>query len=732
VAENWVSKSGGLPDYIDRIRKHLEAEGMSTGHAIATAVNAARKMAADPADQSNWPGKQHVNPGSRAEAAAAVAQWEAMKAAHSATPSKSKPAASTTGAKSTKPAAPVAAAKEVAVKAKPVAQATQGVQAAAPSARRFDDSALARHGLTVTAPDGTVDRAKVHAAAAKLPTINASMSELRAPALALVKAYKELGESPPPAVTKLAGAAAAVTVAGALTGHGDSGTKTEARAATGEVETRSAPDVLTVEGRRLRGVIPYGVESRDLGGFTEVMAPGCLRNADLGDLVATVDHAGLPIGRYPSTIALEDREDGLHWSVELPESRADVREAVERGDLAASSWRMVVARDRWDGNRRTVEEVRSLRDVAVVTTSAYPASYARAELRSQPETEPTEEEIMEDEDVDGVEVDAVDEAPIGGGTLTVEDRSLPPEDASIETRVLDAMRGVPSGESRDLTTADISAGPVTPPELSTYLWDQMRDRAVVLASGIRVITTDQRTIQWPALISDADASFYDELDPIDESDPGFTEHEVRPKKIAALVRGSSEAFDDSSPDLLTIVQDNLQTILALKLDRALLAGSLATDPKGFNGMLNVAGIQVLDADDAMTNYDVFARAVGMLAGAHVPGPYYAIGHSFTATALSLLKTTIGDTLARPEGVPALAVTSAIGRDATAGTSSAVVFAPAAVCVVRRQEVEMLTDRSAEFTTDAVLVRAKLRACLFTPYPKAIVHIENLPAPDPSV
>lgn len=79
VAEfNWVTKAGGLPKYIKRIAKHLKAKGMDASRAIATAVNAAKKMCAT--GDVNFPGKQQVNPGSKAEACAAVADWEAKKA----------------------------------------------------------------------------------------------------------------------------------------------------------------------------------------------------------------------------------------------------------------------------------------------------------------------------------------------------------------------------------------------------------------------------------------------------------------------------------------------------------------------------------------------------------------------------------------------------------------------------------------------------------------------------
>ena len=117
------------------------------------------------------------------------------------------------------------------------------------------------------------------------------------------------------------------------------------------VEQRTAADTAIV-GKRLRGIVPYGVESRDLGGWREIIEPGALAGAKLDDLIALVDHTGIPIGRFPTTLDIEDRDDGLHWSVSLPESRSDLREAIERGDLRAGSWSMIVGADRW-GRRRS-------------------------------------------------------------------------------------------------------------------------------------------------------------------------------------------------------------------------------------------------------------------------------------------------------------------------------------------------------------------------------------------
>lgn len=75
---NWVEDSGGLPQYIERIAQHLHAKGMQIGYAIATAVNVVKKACAS--GDLNYPGIQHENAGSQAEACAAVADWERKKA----------------------------------------------------------------------------------------------------------------------------------------------------------------------------------------------------------------------------------------------------------------------------------------------------------------------------------------------------------------------------------------------------------------------------------------------------------------------------------------------------------------------------------------------------------------------------------------------------------------------------------------------------------------------------
>ncbi len=77
--QNWVDHAGGLPNYIERIAKHLHSEkGMTISHAIASAVNTVKRWAA---------GGDGVKPDTQAKAAKAVAEWEKKKASAKATAS---------------------------------------------------------------------------------------------------------------------------------------------------------------------------------------------------------------------------------------------------------------------------------------------------------------------------------------------------------------------------------------------------------------------------------------------------------------------------------------------------------------------------------------------------------------------------------------------------------------------------------------------------------------------
>jgi HK97 family phage major capsid protein len=494
------------------------------------------------------------------------------------------------------------------------------------------------------------------------------------------------------------------------------------RPQTGDVEQRSAPPEAapTINGNTLCGVIPYGVESRDFGGWSEVIAPGAFAQADRSELVATLQHdLARVLGRHPGTVEVEERADGMAWQVDLPGGPLgqDVKEAVNRGDLRATSWRMRVGKDHWEGTKRIVDEVRSWLDVALVANPSYPS--AAAEIRSAPEGREGDTVKVEDRSTEGT-------PPAGGtGQLRVEQRTGGGDASTPESRVLDAMRGVSPGEMRDLTHA--TATEVEPDDLRTVLLDKLREASVMLRTGLATVTTDKRTIHWPTLDSDATAAWLNELEDIPESDPGFDEFEVSVKNLKALVRASAEALEDSDPDLLRLVLDHLNMILSDKLDNDLLNGS---DAKGIVGLLGLSGVQTFASPATLTDWDPLIKASWLLAEANVPGPYVTLMHPRVAASLSLLKEQTGSNvnLIRPEGVPPIFITNKLPLTATPFKSSVLVYAPAQSLVVWRRTATVEVDRSEEFSKDAVLVRGKLRVGFATRFPQSVVKITAVPSP----
>jgi uncharacterized protein YdaT len=76
MGKNWVTSVGGLPSFIRAIAHALIRNGHSESEAIQLAVGVVKNWAS---------GEGHVTAKTRAKAAAALAEWEAKKAAAHAT-----------------------------------------------------------------------------------------------------------------------------------------------------------------------------------------------------------------------------------------------------------------------------------------------------------------------------------------------------------------------------------------------------------------------------------------------------------------------------------------------------------------------------------------------------------------------------------------------------------------------------------------------------------------------
>lgn len=350
----------------------------------------------------------------------------------------------------------------------------------------------------------------------------------------------------------------------------------------GELEERAAA-ALEVDGRKIRGIVPYGVESRDLGGFTEVIERGALARAKLDDLVATVDHVGVPIGRHPTTLELEDRDDGLHWSVTPPSSRRELLEALERGDLRSGSWRMVVARDRWEGEVRHVEEIAELRDVSVVTAPAY--AQAAVELRSRDNDNkgPREgqEDSMEEQEQQVEQHDDESRTHHAAGSLRVEERAevapfqtlteayrsrgFPDEVASVS---FDEYRAVTfnGGTATYLNSQDRVGVPLGADR--RYLWQAVPNVSVTAGvTSVDVFAQTARTLPaGTAVVRNIDA-----VTAKPEVASTLAINNVPLKQVAAIETNIPNVYLERD-ELATVVETDLRLAVSEGLDRLVLDG----------------------------------------------------------------------------------------------------------------------------------------------------------------
>ena len=137
-------------------------------------------------------------------------------------------------------------------------------------------------------------------------------------------------------------------------------------------------------GRTLSGIaVPYGTLSHVLEDrarpYRERFERGSLQHSDSTVMLYGHDMNSVPLASVRAgTLRFREEPEGLAFSVDLPESRADIREALERGDLDGSvSIGFIASEDEWQN--RTNPSVRTVRraqlvELSIVTAGAYPGA----------------------------------------------------------------------------------------------------------------------------------------------------------------------------------------------------------------------------------------------------------------------------------------------------------------------------------------------------------------------
>ena len=163
------------------------------------------------------------------------------------------------------------------------------------------------------------------------------------------------------------------------------------------VESRGCGEALAVENesRRVTGyAIVFGSESRDLGGFREIIDAGALGDIiNSCDVLALLDHrqergvlARCSGGQGSLTLTIDER--GLKYAFDAPNTALgdELLEGIRRGDITTSSFSFKVGKDKWskrsDGTYlRTIETIAALYDVSPVYRAAYDATSVTVDRR---------------------------------------------------------------------------------------------------------------------------------------------------------------------------------------------------------------------------------------------------------------------------------------------------------------------------------------------------------------
>lgn len=295
--------------------------------------------------------------------------------------------------------------------------------------------------------------------------------------------------------------------------------------------------------------LKFNTPSKDLGGFVEVITPEALKNTDLSDVCCLIGHDFTQIlGRTKAgTLELEVDDVGLKFKCTLPDTTYanDIYENIKAGNVDSMSFGFTIPDDgdtfekAEDGTvTRTVNNIKSLFDVSVVSIPAYDDSNVQVNKRSY--------DLWANKNNNMKEVDNM------AKTLLNNEKT---ETRSFE----DYIRS--QGQVRDgLST--VNADVVIPKEVIGEVFDLKRQRynlaqyatvkEVSNGQGKYPVATNQEatlaTKEELALIADVEAEM-------------FTPVEYKVETRAGKIALSNEVVEDAAVDIVAEVKAQLEKLV---------------------------------------------------------------------------------------------------------------------------------------------------------------------------
>lgn len=143
-------------------------------------------------------------------------------------------------------------------------------------------------------------------------------------------------------------------------------------------------------------------------------------------------------------------------------------------------------------------------------------------------------------------------------------------------------------EKRDTQTTTTAAGIVPSDFYASEYIGPLRNSLLMRTLGIRTMTGLRGDVVIPKYKTGMTAGWVSENEALTKSDGSFENVEMKPKHVGALTELSRQLIQQSSPDINSLVTDDISFVMADALDRAILSGDGVKEPLG---ILKTAGIQ---------------------------------------------------------------------------------------------------------------------------------------------
>lgn len=337
---------------------------------------------------------------------------------------------------------------------------------------------------------------------------------------------------------------------------------------------------------------------------------------------------------------------------------------------------------------------------------------------------------------------SITRAIAGAAGLNVDDGREKEISAELERRSGRKAEGIlvpyQTMERRVLTSALPVAGPgseiITTDFKGDLFIDRLRAAMVVRRLGARILTNLVGNVAIPGLKASASAGWVAENVALTPSDPQFRQVGLTPKHAGGIVELSRNMLQQASPDIESLIRDDLALILAEAVDRVAIKGGGSNEP---TGILATAGIGdvAMGATGGAPTWAAILSLIASLENANTEGKAFLTNPSVVKKCRQTLRDAgiPGYIMEAPDnlaGYP-LASTTLVPSDGTKSTGSnlsALVFGDFSSLILGFwSELDILVNpfESTAYSKGNVQVRAMMTLDLAVRHPESFAAIKDV-------